>query len=389
MHSATQIEEMLTRGESSFVEFKTEDVHPQSLAEEIVAFANFKGGVILLGVGDDGEILGVGKKETADFVINVCRNALRPSLLPEIYWHRIEDKKILVVEVPPGEVPHSTTKGQYFIRMGSTKQIPTHAELLRLFQKKKLLHFDEMGVPGTSVDDLNLSVLEQYLERLSQSSLPPDEQDRTRQLRAMGIVTSSQEDSLLTVSGLLTFGKYPQQKFPSYEIRCGAYQGSDVVSEVIQEKNCDGNLADQIESALAFVRFHLPQDQRIERDTQRSDRWSMPIPAVREAVVNAVCHRDYTIEGSAIRINLHPGRLEILSPGGLPNSLSIEELPYQQNNRNQAIASFLSGLGYAERRGKGMLQMIKLCKDADVGFQYELTPDQQGFSVSFQSILGR
>jgi len=385
MYSSIQIDEMLTQGESSFVEFKTEDVHPQSLAEEIVAFANFKGGVIILGVGDDGDVVGVCKKETADFVINVCRNALRPSLLPEIYWHRIGEKKVLIVEVPQGDVPHCTTKGQYFIRMGATKQIPTHAELLRLFQKKKLLHYDEMGVPGTSAEDLNIPVLEQYLARLSQSPLPAEEEDRIRQLRAMGVVTSLQEDSLLSVAGLLTFGKFPQQKFPSYEIRCGSYRGTDVASEVIQEKNCDGNLTDQIESALAFVRFHLPQDQRMERDIQRSDRWGIPIPAVREAVVNAVCHRDYTIEGSAIRINIYSNCLEIQSPGGLPNTLSIEELPYQQNNRNQAIASFLSGLGYAERRGKGMLQMMKLCKEASVGFDFKLTPDQHGFVVRFQT----
>lgn len=378
-----KINELITQGESSFVEFKKEEVNPQSLAEEMVAFANAKGGIIFIGISDDGEITGVERKDIAEFVVNVCRNGVRPSLLPEIYWHHVEAKKILVVEISSGDVPHATTRGQYFIRMGPTKQIPTHAELLRLFQKKKMLHYDEIGIPETSIEDLNLSLVEQYLERLSQSPLPNEEPSRTRQLRAMGIVSSYDGDTLLSIAGNLLFGKHPQQKFPSYEIRCGAYLGEDLASQVIQEKNCIGTLAEQIESAMAFIKFHVPQNQTIEREVRRSDQWAIPMAAVREAVVNAVCHRDYTIEGSAIRINIHPRLLQIESPGGLPNSLTIEELPYQQNNRNQVIASFLSGLGYAERRGKGMLQMIKQCREVDVGFNYKLRSDQQAFIVIF------
>ena len=383
MITREELQNILIDGENSLVEFKSESVNAQSLAEEFVAFANFKGGLLLIGVNDLGEVEGVTKDKMEEFIINVARNNIRPSILPDIQRKKYEEKVIYLVDIPKGDVPHSTTKGQYFIRAGSTKQSPTHVELLRLFQRKNLLHFDELPVYETSIFDIGLDKVSKYIARLGQSELPESEKEKLSQLKAMRILSPSETENYhATISGLLTFGKNVQKHYPSYEIRCGAYKGNSISSSVVQEKNCDGTLDQQIESALAFLKFHIPQNQQVE-DVRRSDEWRVPVAVMREALVNAVCHRDYSIEGSAIRVFVFPSRLEIQSPGGLSNSLSLEELPYQQNNRNQAIASFLSGLGFAERRGKGILIMQKLSMEANINFGYNLVNGSSAFSVFF------
>jgi len=146
MITREELQNILIDGENSLVEFKSESVNAQSLAEEFVAFANFKGGLLLIGVNDLGEVEGVTKDKMEEFIINVARNNIRPSILPDIQRKKYEEKVIYLVDIPKGDVPHFTTKGQYFIRAGSTKQSPIHVEFLRLFQRMNLLHFDELPV---------------------------------------------------------------------------------------------------------------------------------------------------------------------------------------------------------------------------------------------------
>lgn len=130
-----QLQSILMSGESSTVEFKTEDVRVESLAGEIVALANLAGGVILIGVEDDGAVQGVRRNDMETFIVNVCRNSIRPSILPQIEKMRYGDRLIYVITIEQGDAVYSTAAGKYFIRVGSTKQQPTQQELLRLFSE--------------------------------------------------------------------------------------------------------------------------------------------------------------------------------------------------------------------------------------------------------------
>ncbi len=132
---------ILQNGESSKVEFKTEEVHIYSLAGEIIAFANLDGGAIFIGIDDSGEIKRCERKNFEEFVVNVCRNNVRPAILPVIEKVVVDGKLVLVVIIERGDTPYSTNRGLYFIRVGSTKQPPTQQELLRLFQKRNILQF--------------------------------------------------------------------------------------------------------------------------------------------------------------------------------------------------------------------------------------------------------
>ncbi len=379
------IQQLIAQGESSQVEFKTEAVNTISLSEEIVAFANMDGGLLLIGVADSGDVVGCSASKMEERVINVCRHNIRPSLIPNLATKQVNDKNILVVEIKPGDSVHATIQGKYFIRVGSTKQVPTQQELLRLFQRRKLLQFDETPVLRATVHQIDIAKVDSYLMHLGVSALDTEnEATIQRNLTNLSILSSLTPDQRPTLAGLLAFGRRPQKLYPSYTIMCGAYQGNDLASEPIREKELSGPFPDLIEDALAFLKLTMPQSSRLVDGLRREESYLYPIEALREAIVNAVCHRDYTIEGSAIRLFLFKNRLEIRSPGGLPNTLTLDTLPYRQFTRNQTIASFLAGLGYMERRGKGIIRMQKFSAENGITCLFSLTPDQAEFVVTFQ-----
>ncbi len=376
--------EIIKNGESSKIEFKEERVHPNTLAEEIVAFANFEGGTILIGVNDRGALEGCVRGDLEEFIVNVCRNNVKPSLIPVIEKVEIDKKKIITVTIPRGDTAYSTNRGLYYIRVGSTKQAPTQQELLRLFQKRNILQLDETPVMKASLQSIDITKVNTFLAKLSQSLLN-EESDLplVHELINLSILVEVDDTQRPSLGGILAFGKNPQKYFPSYNIQCGAYNGEDLAADTIREKDLTGTLDELIEDAIAFLKLTMPQSPILERDIQRKDNYLYPVEALREAIVNALCHRDYTITGAAIRLLMFTNRLEIRSPGGLPNTLTEENMLYRQFTRNQMIASFLTGYGYMERRGKGMLRMIKSCKENGIVCRFSQTPDKNEFVVTY------
>ncbi len=377
--------EIVNNGESSKIEFKTDDVHPTSLAEEIVAFANFEGGMVLIGVDDSGVISGCTKRDIEEFIINLCRNNIKPSIIPIIEKIVINEKSVLIVNIPKGDTPYSTNKGLYFIRVGSTKQTPSQQELLRLFQKRNIIQFDETPVIKGSIESIDVGKVNTYLGKLGQSPINDENMIAlSRELVTLSIMLETDNNNHPTLGGILAFGKNPQKFFPSFSIQCGAYKGDDFLSDTIREKDLTGTLDEQIEDAIAFLKLTMPQSRELERSIQQTDSYLYPIEALREGIVNAVCHRDYTITGASIRIFLFENRLEIRSPGGLPNTLTIDNMLYRQFTRNQMIASFLTGYGYMERRGKGILRMLKICIQNNISCEFLLTHDKNEFVTIFK-----
>lgn len=378
--------ETIRNGESSKVEFKTDDVQPNSLAEEIVAFANFEGGVILIGIDDSGVITGCRRSDIEEFIVNICRNNVRPSIIPVIEKIIIENKKIVAVTIARGDTAYSTNRGLYFIRVGSTKQTPTQQELLRLFQKRNILQIDETPVIKTSVESIDIAKVNAYLAKLGQTPLNEEnEKALLHELVNLSILLDIDKIYYPSLGGLLAFGKNPQKYFPSFNIMCGAYNGDDFFSDTIREKELTGSLDELIEDAIAFMKLTMPQGIALERGIKRKDCYRYPVEALREGIVNAVCHRDYTITGTAIRLFQFNNRLEIRSPGGLPNTITIENMLFRQFTRNQMIASFLTGYGYMERRGKGMLRMRRLCEENDIACEFSLVPGDSEFVVTYMA----
>lgn len=371
-----EVREQLLVGEDSFAEFKEvrlgnhSVVSPaaESFAEELVAFANSEGGAILLGVSDEGTVRGIRKEALGtveSWALNIAANNCDPPIRPVMRrlllpTESAEEVPVMLVEVRKSVYVHRTRGGRYMLRVGSQKRDLTAAELARLLQQRaRQFVFDESLVAGATRADLDD-------ERIRAVIGPPGVisfEDLLRNARILG----SDEGGVMrpTVAGLLAFGKSPERDLPNACIAAAAYRAALRDSgELVHSEEITGPIDVQIERAVEFVDRLMLRPAR--KDTGREDLPQYPMGAVFEAIVNAVAHRDYSIAGSRIRLFLYADRLELISPGALPNTLTLETLPYRQFTRNQLLVSFLSrmrsrttGRAFIETRGEGVQKILR------------------------------
>ena len=371
-----QILNQLRAGEDGRAEFKevrlgdrgvispnTEDV-----AGELVALANAAGGVLFLGIDDSGAVRGIPTEHVdtvENWIVNLAthncdppiRPILRKEMLPDLAG---DEQRVLLAEIPRGLYVHRTSGGRYYMRIGSTKRDLTPPELVRLFQQRGREYvFDEQPVLAASVDALNRHRLETFFGR--SPTIPW--LDLLRNTR----VTFRDEDGVdrPTVAGLLAFGTEPTEFLPSGSIEAACYRGTRLSSDdLIHAERLAGPVPDQIDAGIAFVaRF-------IQASSGKGPNSGETVPhdldVVDEAIVNAVAHRDYAISGSKIRLFLYADRLELYSPGKLPNTLTLDDMPYRTFTRNQLLVGFLSrirskrtGQVFLESRGEGVRKILE------------------------------
>lgn len=380
-----ELNDIIKNGENSIIEFNSSDDSINNLADEMIGFANSLGGKILIGINDNGEIRGCpANQKYEEKIVNAARNNCIPPIIPKIEKFIFDNKIIYIVEVFSDSQPICNNKRIYFIRVGSTKQKPTQFELLRLFQKKNLLNFDEMPVLNASLNSLDLIKINKYFELLSQSEINIENEELLKnELINSSILLNEKNNYYPTIAGLLCFGKLPEKYYPSYMITCGAYNGISFDSETISEKNLNGTLPELIEDAISFVKLVNSEKNILLNDSPNIKQYRFSIEVFREAIVNAVAHRDYTITGSSIRLFVFSDRIEIFSPGGLPNTMTLNNIKYRQYSRNQTIVSYLTGFGYMERRGKGIIRMINISKKNNLPEPiFEVIPDNSEFKVT-------
>ena len=369
------LEQALGSGEDSFTEFKQAEVHPDQMAAEMIAFANAEGGTIYIGIDDQGQVVGVDNPKLEEWVVQVARNNCDPAMFPVIKKINYRGKQVLAVYIARGTTAYSNNKGQYFIRVGSTKQVPSKEELARLFQHRAMFCFDESPVPVTDLPDLALDKINAYLKKIGQAPIEQSLIDQTQLLNNLKITHQAQP----TIAGLLLFGK--SGILPQSGVSAAAFAGADVSAKTSDAKNIEGTLPDQLSEALHFVERNMSIKSEIN-GLQRHDHPEYDRLVVREALVNALAHRDYSITGSRIRLNMFADRLEISSPGGLPNTLTLENIKTIQYSRNPIVVSFLTGLGYMERRGEGIMRMIRGSQSIGaLAPRFDL-PDRQLFRVT-------
>lgn len=369
--TADEILRQLRAGEDSRAEFKElrfgeRDVispNTEDFASELVAFANGVGGTLFLGVDDAGSVVGVPAEkwgQAEQWVLNVATHNCDPPIRPEIRRGALpvptnREVAVMLVVVPRGLFVHSTSGGRYHARFGSTKRRLTGPELARLFQERGRGYvFDEQQVFSATVDGLDWNRLEAFFGR-SQKIPWLDLLRNTR-------VTTRDEDGLdrPTVAGLLAFSADPARLLPSAYIEAACYGDTRLTSDdLVHAERLAGPVADQIDARIAFVMHYM----RHGRPASAKDAYDIDV--VDEAIVNAVAHRDYSVSGSKIRLFLYSDRLEVYSPGKLPNGLAIEEMPYRTFTRNQLLVTFLSkmrskrtGRVFLESRGEGVRKIL-------------------------------
>ncbi len=368
------ITQQLRAGEDSFAEFKelrfgdrgVRSPNADDLAGEMVAFSNGEGGTIFLGVRDDGSVAGVPPehlKRVEEWAINVATGNCDPPLRPTLRTVAIEDggesRHVVLINVPKALYASRTQRGRWYVRVGSQKRDLTQAELSRLFQERgRTFVFDEALVPGASFEDLDLEALEAHFHGPGNLSW----EQLLINLTVLG--RDAQQIARPTMAGLLCFGAKPQLHLPQAAIHAAVFRGTERHSDdLVHSDEIGGRAQDQIDDAVAFVdRFML---KPARKDVGRRDYPQYALGAVTEAIVNAVAHRDYSVTGSRIRLFLYADRLEVISPGGLPNTIVLEALRYRQFTRNQLLVSLLSRMfsrrtntRFIESRGEGVGRIL-------------------------------
>lgn len=364
-NSLTELIEKISLGEDTTIEFKRALPHRSSLADEIAAFANARGGVILIGVDDNREIVGIDRREldTAEkTVVEICQDSIDPVLFIFTEKLRIDDKNLLKIEVPRSLFVHKTSNG-YFIRQGSSKREMPTEQLARLFQSRsqaRIIAFDEQFVPNTNKDTLKRDLYERFI---TEGATADDVEDLLLKRR---LLVKEDQQNRASVAGVLMCHERPEDYLYNSFIQAVYYRGQQRDANYqIDAKDFKGPLDQQIIDAMRFVYRYNAVAAR--KDIGRIDFPEYSMRAVFEAVVNAVVHRDYSKTGSKIRLFMFSDRLELYSPGALANAVTVDNLRYSQATRNELLARLLSEITldddmsrqvvrrhFLERRGEGV-----------------------------------
>ncbi|MFA7118871.1 MAG: RNA-binding domain-containing protein [Sphaerochaetaceae bacterium] len=391
--------EYIANGENSGVEFKRDDIRPEQLAREVVALANFQGGYIFLGVEDDGSISGIQRLNPQDWVLNVFRDKIFPLIIPFYEEITIDDKKIAVITIGQGVskpyVVRNNGREEIFIRMGSRCEPASREQQARLFATSGLLHVEVLPVPGTSIDSLDLSRLDFYLrEIIRDTQIPQDQESWIRRLIGLGfLVDDGLGHTVCTIAGLVCFGKKPRDSMSQCGIRLEVFNSHDKEYQARFDTVLDGPLVARrdmqdgrqavIDDGLiekfssALLPFIKVEDDIVDENMQRGAKWLYPFDAARETIINALAHRDWT-QAVDIEVVCYSDRMEVISPGRMQNSMTIEKmLAGQRSPRNPLIAEVLRDYGYVDSRGMGVrTKVVPLMKSQNKAEPiFELTED--------------
>lgn len=357
--SQKELLDKIRLGESTFLGFKevrfagerVSRPHRDALADELAAFANSRGGVCVFGVEDKThEVVGipVDRLDTVvDFVRDVCIDSIEPAI-EDIVLDRLwlpssagDEVAVVKVEVPRSLFVHKSPGG-YFRRLADSKRPMSSESLARLFHQRsqtRIIHFDEQIEYSARLENLAPALWERF-------RTPRSDDNREDFLRKLGMARADEDGAVKpTVAGVLMASEEPRRWLPNAYIQAVTYRGTSIRpgepggAYQLDATDISGPLDRQVSEACRFV----ARNMRVMafKDQGRQDRPQFDMTAVFEAVVNAVAHRDYSISGSKIRLRLFEDRLELYSPGALPNTMTVESLPYRQSARNETLSSLL------------------------------------------------
>ena len=352
--SLTELIKKISLGEDATIEFKRTLPHRNSLADEITAFANARGGVILIGVDDTHEIVGIDQQQldTAEkTVVEICADSIDPVLFIFTEKLRIDDKNLLKIEIPKSLFVHKTANGYFMRQRRSKREMPTE-QLARLFQSRSqacIIAFDEQFVPSTNKETLKRELYERFITEGTTADAIEDLLLKRR------LLVKEDQQNRASVAGVLMCHEKPDDYLYNSFIQAVYYRGQQRDANYqIDAKDFKGPLDQQIINAMKFVERYNAVAAR--KDIGRIDFPEYSMRAVFEAVVNAIVHRDYSKTGSKIRLFMFSDRLELYSPGALANTVTVDNLRYSQATRNERLARLLSEITLDDDMGKQVVR---------------------------------
>lgn len=379
----SELLELIANGENSGVEFKRDDLRPEQMAKEVVALANFQGGRILLGVDDDGTLTGIQRADLEHWVMDtVFARYVHPMIIP--FYEEVqadEQHRVAVITVSQGVskpyVVRSRDREDIYIRVGSTSRLATREQQARLYALGGMLHAELLPVSGSGLQDLSLDRLKDYLSTfVGDKILPANDEDWRKRLCGLGFMVEHNDGpAVCTIAGLVPFGHAPRRLLRQAGVRWLAFEGEDKAYKALDDRTIDGPLValwktdekgnrELVEGGLiekladAMQPFVTEEADDVDISMRRERRWLYPVEALREAIVNALVHRDWT-RHEEIEVARYAHRLEVLSPGALQNSMTVEKMiAGQRSPRNPSIVEVLRDYGYVDARGMGVRNKI-------------------------------
>ena len=401
--------DLIRNGEDSMVEFKRDEVRNHDLAKELVAFLNLEGGTVLLGVEDDGTISGVARDRSEERVSELCRTKIDPPVIPLLSWARgaSPGRDVLAVRVGAGpDKPYARAhrgRRTYYVRVGSTSREASREEIERMFQASGRVHYGLKPALGATLDDFDSRRLRDYFERVLGGSAPAsdDREGWEALLRNLDLMTEAGGQVVGTVDGVLLFGSRPNRHVPQAGIRALCYPGvepdyatradEDLRGPMVSLVGADGVVIGRglVDQAWDFVRRNTTPTARLE-GMRRVDRWEYPEEVVREVVANALVHRDYSIAGTDVMLTIYSDRLEVLSPGRLPNTVTVDGMKSGvRYARNQTLVNVMRDYGYVDARGMGVRNKVIPGMLAHNGTEPDLVEGEHRFTVRLWKEGGR
>jgi ATP-dependent DNA helicase RecG len=361
-----EILEIVNRGEDSKHQFKENVTNVNSLAGEMVAFSNSGGGYIFIGVSDAGDVTGLTNEDVGrinQLVSNAASQSVRPPINPQTENIAFPEVLVMVVHVAAGiSKPYMDKDGVIWIKNGADKRKATsREEIQRMYQGAGLIHGDEIPANGITVSDLDLDYFREYFRKQFIEELDAQDLPLPVILRNMNLMN----DEVFNIAGALIFSKAPQNRLPVFMVKGVSYPGTDIhVSEYRDSQDIIGKLEVVFKEALSFITRNI---RHIQADQNVNSPGELEIPkiALEELLANALVHRDYFIT-APIRIFIFDDRIEIISPGHLPNNLTIENIKSGNSNiRNPILASFASKILPYRGLGNGIRRALNEYPDID------------------------
>ena len=357
---ADDIKEIISQGESQRIEFKASLKLRKGIGETISAFANAEGGIILIGVSDEGETLGIdiGKKTLEDLA-NWMKENSDPQIYPSMKEHQVDGKHIMELSVKESDEKPVFFKARAFQRVGKTNQRISVSKIRELAkQERKKLHWDEGICENITLEDIDEEKVKWFLEKIRYErrlEIDPDISIREA-LERLDLTRNGR----MTNASVLLFGKNPQKLFFQAESRCGRFKGTKPL-EFIDMKVLGGNIIDQREGVVEFVKEHIKFQAKIV-GMERVETWEYPIEAIREAITNAICHRDYEISAN-VQVRIFDDRIEVWGCGLLPEPLTLEDLKKEHRSilRNPLIGKCFFLIKFIEQWGTGTNRIVNSC----------------------------
>lgn len=369
---AIELLDIIALGETSTVQFKRTMDSPDRIATELCAFANSAGGTLLFGVDDDGTVAGLDAAEVREIssrVANLAAERIREPVFPTSEVVKVDEKSVLVVHVSESSSkPHFDSSGAIWVKtMGDKRRVTSREELRRIFQDAHVFSADEQVIQRSSLADFNDKAFDQFYERQYGRRQDTESDSLGRLLENLNLA----RDGHLTLAGLLFFGTEPQRLRPELTTKAVAFYGTDAAETRYRDsEDLQGTLPQQLALAQAFIRRNLVKPQG-GQSFNTEGRTQVPDEVLEELLVNMLVHRNYFIAAPQ-KLFIFADRLELISPGTLPNSLTVEQVKagnsIPRNPILHGLASKLMpyrGIGTGIRRSLTLYPHIELYNDVE------------------------